>query len=57
VSNEVAVGSPAEEALLRIAEASGALDGVSELDLAEAAERFNQLHSELQGALSDLDNG
>jgi hypothetical protein len=56
VSDDVAVDSPAEAALRRIADASAALDGVSDLELPVAAERFNELHSELQGALSDLDN-
>jgi hypothetical protein len=39
----------------RIATASADLEGIGELPLIDAANRFDALHSELQSALADLD--
>jgi hypothetical protein len=43
------------DVLRRIELAEAELVGVADLPLAEAAVRFAALHSELQGALTDLD--
>ena len=46
------------DAVLRqISDAVAALDGLEQLPLSEAAQRFGELHAELQGALTDLDRG
>ena len=43
--------------VLRISTAAEGIDGVGDGPLAEAVSRLDALHSDLQGALADLDRG
>jgi hypothetical protein len=47
--------TPGDPVMHRIATASADLEGIGELPLIDAANRFDALHSELQSALADLD--
>jgi hypothetical protein len=46
-----------DSVLRQIADSVAGLDGLEQLPLSEAAQRFSELHAELQGALTDLDRG
>jgi hypothetical protein len=47
--------APGDSVFARISEAARTLDDISDAPLADAAERLDSLHGELQSALADLD--
>jgi hypothetical protein len=47
--------APGQPAAARIAERVAALDAVGDLPLAEHAEAYQRLHTELQAALAEID--
>ncbi len=53
-SEEEPMPVPAEE---RVRRQVAALDGIDERPLAEHAERYDQVHAQLQAALTGIDGG
>jgi hypothetical protein len=49
------VASPVDAVLEAITASVEGLDGIDELELPDAAVRFDALHAQLQDALADLD--
>lgn len=50
-------GRSSDPLLSRVADAAAQLAGIAELPSAEAVTRFDAMHSELQAALAELDEG